>query len=316
MRSQTTATEGRVETKATRPPERRWRAVKSSGLLLVAPAVLLVAAFTLYPFASALYTSTQLSSPLLEEKFVGLQNYHDVITSSYFLDAVKTTSLFTAVAVPVLIVLGVLVALLLNEPFFGNAFLRAGMLLPWAIPASAAGVIWQWVFLDDSGALNASLYSLGVTNDYIPWLTTPSLARMAVVVVFIWTQLPLVSILLLAALQAIANDLYDAAAVDGASTFSRFRHVTLPGIRPMLVIVTVYEVLMALTTFDLVYSLTGGGPGTATTLLTYFIWSETFTQLNFGQGAALAVIIALVSLVAIFIILRALPDDALLGEDR
>ena len=317
MREQATATEGRVETKATRPPERsRRRTVDRTGLLLVAPAVLLVAAFTLYPFARALYTSTQLSSPLLEEKFVGLQNYRDVFTSSYFLDAARTTSLFATVAVPILVVLGVLVALLLNEAFFGNAFLRAGMLLPWAIPASAAGVIWKWVFLDDSGALNASLYSLGVIGDYIPWLTTPSLARMAVVVVFIWTQLPLVSILLLAALQAIANDLYDAAAVDGASTFSRFRHVTLPGIRPMLVIVTVYEVLMALTTFDLVYSLTGGGPGTATTLLTYFIWSETFTQLSFGQGAALAVIIALVSLVAIFIILRALPEDALLGEDR
>ena len=178
MREQTTATEGRVETKAARPPERpRRRTVKSSGLLLVAPAVVLVAAFTIYPFASALYTSTQLSSPILEEKFVGLQNYRDVIISSYFLDAVKTTSLFTAVAVPVLIVLGVLVALLLNEPFFGNAFLRAGMLLPWAIPASAAGVIWKWVFLDDSGALNASLYSLGVIEDYVPWLTTPSLAR-------------------------------------------------------------------------------------------------------------------------------------------
>jgi ABC-type sugar transport system permease subunit len=216
----------------------------------------------------------------------------------------------------VLVVLGVFVAVLLNEPFFGNGFLRAGMLLPWAIPASAAGVIWKWVFLDDSGALNVSLYSLGIIDDYIPWLTTPGLARMAVVVVFIWTQLPLVGILLLAALQAVPDDLYDAAAVDGASALGRFRHVTLPGIRPMLVIVTVYEVLVALATFDLTYSLTGGGPGTATTLLTYFIWSETFNQLNFGRGAALAIVIALVSLVAIFVILRALPEEALLGEDR
>ncbi len=305
---------GAMAARHPRPSHRR--ATDRSGLILAAPAVLLVAAFTLYPFAHALYTSTQLSSPIIEGKFVGLQNYRDVITSSYFLDAAKTTSLFTVVAVPVLVVLGVLVAPLLNESFFGNAFLRAGMLLPWAIPAAAAGVIWKWVFLDDSGALNVSLYSLGIIEDYVPWLTTPELARMAVVVVFIWTQLPLVSILLLAALQAISNDLYDAAAVDGASALDRFRHVTLPGIRPMLVIVTVYEILIALTTFDLTYSLTGGGPGTATTLLAYFIWSETFNQLSFGQGAALAIIIALVSLVAIFVILRALPDDALLGEDQ
>jgi multiple sugar transport system permease protein len=309
-RSRTGARYARQPRPSHRPAPNRF------GLLLVAPAVLLVAAFTLYPFAHALYTSTQLSSPLIEGKFVGLQNYRDVITSSYFLDAARTTSLFTAVAVPVLVVLGVLVAVLLNEPFFGNAFLRAGMLLPWAIPASAAGVIWKWVFLDDSGALNVSLYSLGAIEDYVPWLTTPELARMAVVVVFIWTQLPLVSILLLAALQAVSDDLYDAAAVDGATALGRFRHITLPGIRPMLVIVTVYEILMALATFDLTYSLTGGGPGTATTLLSYFIWSETFNQLSFGQGAALAVVIALASLVAIFVILRALPEDALLGEDR
>jgi multiple sugar transport system permease protein len=316
MQERTTA-RSRIEAKAARPPRpSRRRAINKSGLLLVAPSVLLVAAFTLYPFAHALYTSTQLASPLVENKFVGLQNYRDVITSSYFLDAARTTTLFAAIAVPVLVVLGVLVAVLLNEPFFGNGFLRAGMLLPWAIPASAAGVIWKWVFLDDSGALNVSLYSLGVVKDYIPWLTTPGLARIAVVVVFIWTQLPLVSILLLAALQAVSDDLYDAAAVDGASTLGRFRHVTLPGIRPMLVILTVYEVLVALATFDLTYSLTGGGPGTATTLLTYFIWSETFNQLSFGQGAALAIVIALASLVAIFVILRALPEEALLGEDR
>ena len=132
----------RIETEAARHPRRfPQRVTDWSGLILAAPTVLLVAAFTLYPFANALYTSTQLSSPIIEGKFVGLQNYRDVITSSYFLDAATTTALFTIVSVPVLVVLGVLVAVLLTEPFFGNTFLRAGMLLPWAIPAAAAGVI-------------------------------------------------------------------------------------------------------------------------------------------------------------------------------
>lgn len=278
--------------------------------------MLVVAAFTLYPLGYAVYTSTRISSPLLEGRFVGLQNYRNVVTSSYFLDAAATTAGFVAVAVPVLMALGVAVAVLLAEPFFGNALLRAAMLLPWAIPATAAGVIWKWVFLDGAGALNASLYSMGVIGEYVPWLTTPTLARMAVVVVFVWTQLPLVSILLLAALRTIQPDLYDAAAVDGASPLRRFVHVTLPGIRPMLVIVGIYEGLLALATFDLTFSLTGGGPGTSTTLLAYFVWSETFRQLNFGQGAALAVVIALVSLAGIFAVLRALPADALLGEER
>jgi multiple sugar transport system permease protein len=285
-----------------------------AGVGLTAPAVALVAAFTIYPFGYAVYKSTQFSSPILGERFVGLENYGEVLTRSYFLDAARTTLGFAAVSVPLLVCLGVLVAQLLNQRFFGNAFLRGAMLLPWAIPASAAGVIWKWIFLDGSGALNVGLYSLGLADRAVPWLTSPGLARMAVVVVFVWTQLPLVSLLLLAAMQAVPTDLYDAAAVDGASVGQRFRYVTLAGIRPMLVVVATYELLVAIATFDLTYSLTGGGPGTATTLLSYFIWSETFNQLNFGVGAALAVVIALISLIGIYVILRAMPEDALLGE--
>ncbi len=208
-----------------------------------------------------------------------------------------------------LVVLGVLVALLLNERFPGNTLLRAGMLLPWAIPASVVGVIWKWVFLDSWGALNAGLYSLGLIDNYISWLTTPWLARFAVIVAFTWSQLPLVAILLLAALQAIPDELYEAAAIDGASAVSRFWAVTLPGIRPMLVIVTLYEILMALNVFDITYAMTGGGPGTATSLLTYYIWAETFKMLNFGNGAALAVVIALLALAFIAAIVRALPKS-------
>ncbi len=158
--------------------------------------------------------------------------------------------------------------------------------------------------------------SLGIIDRYIQWLTTPSLARLAVVVVFIWAQLPLTSIFLLAALQAIPQDLYDAAAVDGAGAFDRFRAVTFPGIRPMLVIVALFELLMAITNFDITYSLTQGGPGTATTMLTYFTWVESFKKLDFGRGAALAIIIALASLVAILVLIRAMPKGALVEERR
>ena len=215
---------------------------------------------------------------------------------------------------PLLIVLGVLVALLLNESFVGNAVLRVGMLLPWALPATVAGLIWKWIFLDSWGALNVGLYTTGIIDNYIGWLTTPGLARMTVVVVFIWTQLPLIAIFILAALQAIPGELFDAAAVDGAGVFGRFWNITLPGIRPMLVIVTLYAVLMAFTNFDIVYALTQGGPGTATTLVTYFTWVESFKKLDFGSGSALAVIIALGSLAVILVLLRAIPKGALVEE--
>lgn len=289
--------------------------IAAPGPLLVAPAVLLVCGFTLYPIGYAIFEGLHDSSPILGREFVGLENYSEVVTSSYFLDAATTTALLTLISISLLVVFGLAAAVLLNERFVGNTLLRAGMLLPWAIPASAAGVIWKWVFLDSSGALNAGLFSVGATDSYISWLSTSELARLAVAVVFVWTQLPLVSLLLYAAMQTISPDLYDAAATDGATALGRFRHVTIPGILPMLVIVTAYEILVALAIFDLTYSLTGGGPGTSTTLLTYYIWSETFTGLNFGNGAALAIVIAASSMVVILVLIRALPKDALLGEE-
>ena len=311
-----TATLGKADLRTARPPRSAKREEARTGLLLVAPVVLLVAAFTLYPFGHAIFESMQLSSPILPPRFVGLENYRDVVTSPYFLDAVRATSLFAIVTVPILVVLGLLVALLLNERFLGNRVLRVGMLLPWAIPASVTGIIWKWIFLDSWGALNALLYAMGIIGHYVAWLTTPALAVMAVVIAFVWAQLPLAAVLLLAALQAVPDELYEAAGIDGADAVGRFWHVTLPGVRPMLVIVALYEMLMALTSFDITYSLTHGGPGTATTMLTYFTWSESFKMLNFGNGSALAIVTALTSLLAIFAILRALPRDALLGEAR
>jgi ABC-type sugar transport system permease subunit len=283
---------------------------------MAAPVVLLVALFTVYPVGRAIVQSTRIESPIFPPRFVGLDNYRDVLEGIYFKEAALTTAGFTLATVPLLVVLGVLVALLLNEPFVGNGLLRIGMLLPWALPATIAGLIWKWIFLDSWGALNVGLFSVGLIDNYIPWLTTPELARAAVVVVFIWAQLPLAAIFLLAALQAIPGELYDAAAIDGAGVFGRFWSVTLPGIRPMLVIVTLYELLMAITNFDIVYALTQGGPGTTTTVVTYFTWVESFKKLDFGEGSALAVIIALASLGLILILVRAIPKGSLVEERR
>jgi ABC-type sugar transport system permease subunit len=314
---QTTAVRGRLKVGAAtlgKPGYGRGNA--RAGLLMAAPAFLVVALFTLYPFGMAIYESTRLSSPFFPPEYVGLDNYRNVLDSASFRDALRWTFVFAALVVPIMVGLGVLVAVLLNERFVGNTALRAGMLLPWAIPASVAGLIWRWVFQDSYGALNAGLYSLGIIDEYVEWLSTPGLARLGVIVVFVWTQLPLASVLLLAAIQAVPDDLYEAAALDGAGAFGRFWTITLPGIRPMMVIVGLFELLMAITAFDITYSLTHGGPGTATTMVTYFTWSISYKEIDFGRGSALAIIIALGSLVAIFALLRAMPKDALLDEAR
>lgn len=311
----------RESTISDRPAESRPAASRGvsnpalTGFVMVLPALALVAVFTIWPVARAIYQSTRIESPIFPPEYVGAQNYRDIWNSFYFRDAAENSLLFALVTVPALATLGVMVALLLNEPFVGNTALRIGMLLPWALPAAVSGLIWKWIFLDSWGALNAGLYSLGIIDTYINWLTEPNMARIAVVIVFVWAQLPLAAVFLLAALQSVPDELYSAAAVDGASAFERFRTVTLPGIRPMLVVVTLFELLMAITNFDIVYSLTQGGPGTATTLLTYFTWAESFRRLDFGSGSALAIMIAAASLVLILILMRVMPKGALVEED-
>lgn len=284
-----------------------------NAYLMIAPAVLLVAAFTLYPYIYALWSSIRVMSPLLPPAFAGLKNYKAVITSIYFLRAVRHTLVFTAASVPITAVLGLLTASLLNRRFFGDALLKAMVLLPWAIPIAISGVVWRGFFNSGWGALNAVLYMAGIIPKYIGWLTTPSLAMSVVITAQIWTQFPFAAVLILAAMQAIPEELYEAAAIDGAGLLQRFFHVTLPGVRAMLAIVVIFETLMGLTTFDLTYALTGGGPGTATTLVSYYTWAESFKMLNFGNGSALAVILAVVSLAMILAIIQFIPKGALIG---
>lgn len=294
---------------------RRWAGQASTAWLLIAPAVALVGLFTVYPLGNALWTSFQSSSPLLRATFVGLQNYQEVAESGYFLKAFQVTAGFTLVTVILTTVMALGAASLLRETFRGRRLLRPLTLLPWAVPLVVTGVMWRWIFNPQWGALNAVLYSTGVIDKYIPWLSDPNLAFISVAIAHTWSQLPLATIFLLGALQAVPREEYEAASIEGAGVLERFRFITLPNIRTVLVIVVLFEVLMGLTAYDITYSMTAGGPGTATSLVSYFTWSEAFKQLNFGHGAALAVIIAAVALVLITAILRALPRGAL-SEDQ
>jgi ABC-type sugar transport system permease subunit len=285
-----------------------------TGALMVAPVALLIAVFFVYSTYRAVYQSTRIESPIFKPRYVGLQNYRDILDGRFFRQASENSFVFVLTVVPTLLVLGVLVALLLNEPFRGNTALRIGMILPWALPAAVAGLVWKWIFLDGWGALNGILSDVGLIDDPIDFLGEPRLARLVVVIVFVWAQLPLASIFLLAAVQSISPELYEAAELDGAGAAGRFRAITLPGIRPMLLIVALFELLMAFTSFDLVYALTQGGPGTATTMVSYFAWQESFRKLNFGAGAALAIMIALASLLVILVLMRAMPKGALVDD--
>lgn len=279
------------------------------------PVLILVFLFTAFPVGYAIWNSLhQILLVLPVTPFVGLKNYKEVLTSPYFKEALLNTLIFTVTTAPATVVISLGIARLLLTKFFGRAVLRPVVLLPWAIPGSVAGILWLWIFHGQWGLLNGFLLKFGIIKNYIPWLMDARLAKFSVSIAHIWTMVPFATILLMAALTTISQEIYDAAAVDGAGPFRRLISITLPQIKGMLIITLIYECIMGLTSYDTVYSMTAGGPGGATTLLSYFIWAEAFKLLNFGTGAALGVIMAIITFVLIMAILKAIPSDILVKE--
>ncbi|MDR7427789.1 MAG: sugar ABC transporter permease [Armatimonadota bacterium] len=291
-------------------PRRRYREARYA-YATVLPVVLLVALFTIYPLLFALITSLRevvLYRPW-SQPFVGLKNYLDVVRSEFFASAWAHTLTFVVGAVPLATVLGFAIAHLLNGRSRLAAWLNVTILLPWAIPTVISGIIWAWIFNSSYGAFNGALYSLGLIDSYVPWLSRPRSALLCVLFAHVWKEVPLTSILYLAALQAIPDELYDAARVDGAGTLGILRRVTVPLLLPTTLIIVVYETMVGIVTFDLLYVMTGGGPAGATSLISYYLYNSMFVAYNFGQGAALAVLLAAALVVFILVYMRLLRSE-------
>jgi len=236
--------------------------------------------------------------------FVGLQNFREVVTSYYFFTSLKNTLAYMLVSMALVISLGMLTALWLNSRLPGSTLGLIIILVPWAIPTVVAGIIWKLIFHGSFGALNGALFSLGVIQDYIAFLSAPWLAKAAVVIAQVWKETPLVAILFLAGLQTIPHELHEAAVMDGGGQLVRFFRVTVPYLKPILFIVCVYESMVGLATFDLLYVMTGGGPGDATSLISWYAYTETFSFLNLGHGAAVSILLALLLVGLIVLYLR------------
>jgi multiple sugar transport system permease protein len=286
-----------------------WASKRFPGLWLL-PALLPVILMTVYPIGHALWTSLHEVMLLFPEPtYVGLNNYQRVVASNYFADALRNSLVLTLLAAPVVVVLGTLIALFLQRRFFGSMFVRSVVLLPWVLPGAISAVLWVWVFHPSFGILNGIMRELGLIDASIPWLTNPHTALLAVAAAHVWTQIPFAVILMMAALSAINSETLEAAAIDCRNPLKRFRYIILPEIKSMIVVLLVYNALIAFTSYDLVYAMTGGGPGTATTLLSFQIWRESFSMYDFGAGSAVAFIVVTISAVLITAITRALPSD-------
>jgi ABC-type sugar transport system permease subunit len=294
----------------------RGRDISRYPIQWLFPVLLIVITFTVFPFGYAIYNSLfRIILVLPTQPFVGLKNYAQVFTSVYFREALVNTLVFMAVTAPIIVVVSLGVGRLLLTQFVGRGILRAVVLLPWAIPGAISGILWYWIFQEQWGILNTLLFKLHIITRGIEWLDNRNLAKFSTMIAHIWTQIPFASVLLMAALTTINKELYEAAEVDGAGPLRRLLHVTLPQVAGMMGVAFIYELIMCLTTYDVTYSMTSGGPGGATTLLSYFIWAESFSQLNFGRGAALGVIVALITLALIMLILKAIPSGMTLEEE-
>jgi multiple sugar transport system permease protein len=269
------------------------------GIAMLAPAFVLLALVVVYPIfilVKGSFYFNRLAEPWRGQPFVGFENYARALGDERFWEAVWHTVLFVIITVPGAVVIGLGLALLANKPFRVKWPVRLGLLLPWALPLVFAGLIFRWFFEYQVGIVNNALIGLGFKP--IAWLTTPVPAFFAICLSIIWKSSSFVALVLLAGLQTIPKSLYEAAEVDGASTWQQFREITLPMLKPAIIVAMIFRTITAIQTFDIPYAMTNGGPGTATETLAMFIHKTTIDALDFGYGSALAVLMFIVSVIA------------------
>jgi multiple sugar transport system permease protein len=269
------------------------------GILMLIPAFALLASVVLFPIVKLVVGSfyfDHLAQPWRGQPFVGFDNYTRALGDDRFWDAVLHTVLFIVITVPGAVVIGLGLALLANQPFKVKWPVRLGLLLPWALPLVFAGLIFRWFFEYQVGMVNNALIALGFAP--VAWLSTPGPAFFAICLAIIWKSSSFVALVLLAGLQTIPKSLYEAAEVDGASAWQQFREITLPMLKPAIVVAMIFRTITAIQTFDIPYAMTNGGPGTATETLAMFIHKTTIDALDFGYGSALAVLMFVVSVIA------------------
>jgi len=285
------------------PRYKRYRHLRFSdgemATILLAPVLAYLFAISYYPIVETVWTSLHTGSVLPNQtaEFVGLEHYWAVISSPSFQNAFVVSMIYTFVSVPIELVIGLGLALLVNREFKGKYLAQAAILFPWALPTIINARIWSWLFHGEYGVINDMLVRVGIIESPYPFLSNPDAALAAMLFVTIWKTSSFIALILLAGLQSIPEHLYEAAKIDGAERFGRFRHVTLPLLKPVILVALIFRTLPAFQAFGLPYGLTGGGPGEATTTLVLWAHQHTFTRLNFGEGAAAATIITLVALV-------------------
>jgi multiple sugar transport system permease protein len=285
---------------------RRIRRDDVVKLMFIVPAAIYVLLFFGYPIVKNLMMSFQEYTTKTfftgEAPWVGLENYVTAITSNLFVPSLVNTALFTAGSLVGQFVIGLALALFFQKKFPLSSVMRALLLLPWLLPLIVASATWRSILDQDSGILNRFLGVFGI--DAVPWLTSPDVALIAVIIVNIWVGIPFNVTLLYGGLQDIPEELYEAASLDGATGWKAFWHITLPNLRAVISVTLVLGVVYTLKVLDVILGLTGGGPANATQTIAIRSYQTSFIDFEFGVGAAFSNILILISLVFAIIYLR------------
>ncbi|SRR5690606_34184783 len=270
--------------------------------VLIAPALLLRLFTSIYPFLATAWTSfTNDSAYQATAEFIGLENYTALLTDRVARQALLFTIAFAGVSTLLELVLGFALALLLNATFKLRGLARAVALIPWAIPAVVSALGFRFIFSDGFGIVPHLLGFVGIDID---WLTSPLPAQAAVIIANVWRNVPFIAFVILAGLQGVPAELYQAAKVDGAGWFRTMWSVVLPLVTPLLITMGVFMTIFQLGTFDTVFGMTGGGPGTATQVAPYLAYQEAFIGLEYGRASALAMLLFLIVLAVGVLALR------------
>lgn len=261
------------------------------GMAMLMPAMVFVGCIAVYPILRILWLSlfTQNLTTGLEPEFAGLMNYVRVAHDGHLFHTLWVTCVFTFFAVGIELVLGLGFALLMHGSFRGRGLARTATLIPWALPTAVLALAWTWIFNDQFGVFNDLLLRIRVLREPVTWLGNGGTAMFAVIFADVWKTTPFMMIILLAGLQNIPDDLYEAASIDGARSWKSFTLITLPLLVPSLMLALLFRTLQSFGIFDLIYVMTGGGPGGATETVAIYTYHTFLRYLDFGYGAAIIV---------------------------
>ena len=278
------------------------------AIVLLLPAMIVIFGVLIFPLVTSLglsFTDLKLTEPD-SGSFIGFKNFITALKAPLFWAAIGRTTVFGVSTVLTEIILGVMIALLLNQQFKGKKIFRGLVMLPWALPYVVNGIMWKWMFDANYGAVNAFLTQTGIMETYRIWLGEPLSAIAIVIFANIWKETPVAVILIIAALQSIPKELYEAASIDGANGMTKFKRITFPMLKPIITSLVVIKTIWALKEFDLVYIITKGGPANSTNLFSYYIYQHTFRFLDFGYGSALAYLLTILTIILAYFYMKSL----------